>query len=116
MLRLTKKDMPSSQIKDISRPKISKNGYRYDKKIHVHVVNTIFELYTMVTWKCKVTNGHINKSFTRGVIHWLHGNHLDLVKYAVYCGMDVSELREMNATNVIRHVETNGVHEVKQVP
>jgi hypothetical protein len=63
-----------------------------------------------------MTNGHINKSFTRGVIHWLHGDHLDWVKYAVYCGKFVLELREMKATNVARHAKTSGVHEVKGLP
>ncbi len=61
-------------------------------------------------------NEHINKSFTRGVIHWLHRDHLDWVKYAVYCAKYVSELRKMKATNVVRHVETSGAHEGKQVP
>lgn len=58
----------------------------------------------------------MNKSFTRGVIHWLHGDHLDWVKYAVYCGKYISKLREMKATNVVTHVETSGVCEVKRVP
>ncbi len=63
-----------------------------------------------------MTNGHINKKITRGVIHLLHGDHLDWVKYAVYCGKSVLELREMKATNVAKHVKTSGVHEVKGVP
>jgi hypothetical protein len=50
------------------------------------------------------------------VIHWLHGDHLDWVKYIVYCGKYVLELREMKATNVARHVEIGGVCEMKQVP
>ncbi len=64
MLSLTKKDAPFPQIKDMSRPKVFLNGYRYDRKIHVHVANAILELYTKVIGKHKVTNGHINKSFT----------------------------------------------------
>ncbi len=43
MLNLTKKNVPSSQIKDMFKPKVSKNGYRYDKNSHVHVVNAILE-------------------------------------------------------------------------
>ncbi len=50
------------------------------------------------------------------MIHWLHGDHLDWVKYAVYCGKYVSKLRKMKATNVAKHVEIGGVHEGKQVP
>jgi len=50
------------------------------------------------------------------VIHWLHGDHLDWVKYTVYCGKYVSKLRVMKATNVVRHVKTGGVCELKQVP
>jgi hypothetical protein len=50
------------------------------------------------------------------VIHWLHGDHLDWVKYTFYCGKYVSKLRVMKATNVVRHVKTGGVCELKQVP
>jgi hypothetical protein len=60
-----------------------------------------------------VINGQINKSFTRGVIRWLHGDHLDWAKYAIYYGKHVSELKEMKITNVVRQVEISGVCAVK---
>jgi hypothetical protein len=53
--------VPSSQIKEVFGPKVSKNGYRYDIKVIVDVANKILELYTRVIGKSKVTNGHINK-------------------------------------------------------
>jgi hypothetical protein len=110
---MTEKDVPSYQIEDVFGLKVSKNGYRYDKKVFAHVVNAILELYTRVTRKHKVINGQINKSFTQGVIHWLHGDHLDWAKYAIYCGKYVLELKEMKTTNVVKQVEINGVREVK---
>jgi hypothetical protein len=65
--------------------------------------------------KHKMTNGHINKAFARGVICWLNGNPLDWVKYAIYYGKYVMKLRETKATTVAQQVKSSGVHEGKQI-
>jgi hypothetical protein len=46
----------TSQIEKVFGPKISKNGYRYDRKVSTQVVQSIFELYKRVMGKHKVTN------------------------------------------------------------
>jgi hypothetical protein len=38
ILSLTKRDVPTSQIEKKIRPKISKNGYKYDRKVSIQVV------------------------------------------------------------------------------
>ncbi len=63
--------------------------------------------------KHKVTNGQINKAFTRGVICWLNGNPLNWVKYAIYYGKYVIKLRETKVANLAWQVESGGVHEGK---
>ncbi len=83
------------------RPKLSKNGYRYDRRVFTEIMKSILELYTRVIGKCKVTNGQINKSFAQGVIYWLNYDvELDWAKYGVHCNKYVSKLKETKATNV----------------
>jgi hypothetical protein len=65
MFESDKKNVPSSQIKKVFGPKVSKNGYRYDKKVHVDIAKNIFESYTKVTRKSKVINGQINNSLRK---------------------------------------------------
>jgi 3-oxoacyl-[acyl-carrier-protein] synthase III len=62
-ISLTKRDVPTSQIEKVFGPKISKNGYRYGRKVFTQVVQSIFELYKRVMGKHKMTNGQINKAF-----------------------------------------------------
>ncbi len=45
VLSLAQKDVPTSQIEEVFGPKISKNKYRYDRKVFALVVHNIFELY-----------------------------------------------------------------------
>ncbi len=63
VLSLVEKDVPTFQIEEVFGPKVSKNGYKYDKKVFAPMAQSIFELYKRVTWKHKVTNGQNNKSF-----------------------------------------------------
>jgi hypothetical protein len=57
ILSLTHIDVPTSQIEEVFGPKISKNGYRYDRKVFIQVAQSIFELFKRVTRKHKMKNG-----------------------------------------------------------
>ncbi len=116
VLSLIQKDVPTSQIEEVFGPKISKNGYRYDKKVYAPVVQSIFELYKKVTGKHKVTNGQINKGFAQGVICWMNGDNLDQAKYVVYYGKYATKLKETKVANLVWQLELGGVHEVKPSP
>jgi hypothetical protein len=77
VLSLIETIVPSSQIEEMFGPKVSENGYRYDRKVPPNIAKCILELYTRVTRKQKETNGQINKTFARAMISLLKGNHLD---------------------------------------
>jgi hypothetical protein len=49
VLSLIDEGVPTHQIKEVFGPKVSKNGYMYDKSISVEVVKSILELYKRVT-------------------------------------------------------------------
>jgi hypothetical protein len=84
-LSLTNNEVPTQEIKEFFGSKISKNGYRYDKKVGAKVAKNIFDLYKCMIGKWKVTNGQINTCFARGVVSWLkHGTKLDWAKYTIY--------------------------------
>ncbi len=51
VLSLIETKVPTSQIEEVFRPKVSKNGYRYDRKIPPNIAKGILELYTRVTRK-----------------------------------------------------------------
>jgi len=102
-----------SWIEEVFGSKISKNGYKYDRKVFTQVAKNIFELYRKVTRKHKVTNGQINKTFAWGVSCWFNGDPFDWAKYSIYCGKYVTKLRKMKATNLAQQVESGGVHERK---
>jgi hypothetical protein len=81
----TNNEVRTHEIKESFGPKVSKNGYRYNKKVGAKVAKSILELYKHMIGKWKVTNGQINKCFARGVVSWLkHGTKLDWAKYAIY--------------------------------
>ncbi len=63
VLSLINEEVPTYQIEEVFGPNVSKNGYKYDKKVNVEVAESILKLYKRVTRKQKVTNGQINKSF-----------------------------------------------------
>jgi hypothetical protein len=95
--------------------KVSKNGYRYDKKVGAKVAKNVLELYKHVTRKWKVTNGQINKCFACGVISWLkHGTKLDWEKYVVYYYKYNVELKETKTMNFVQQAKSGAVGAVKQ--
>jgi hypothetical protein len=53
ILNLTKRNVLTSQIEEVFGPKISKNGYKYDRKVYTQVAHSILELYKRVTGSTK---------------------------------------------------------------
>ncbi len=53
VLNLTNYEVPTQEIEEFFGPKVSKNGYKYNRKIGVKVTKSVLELYKRVTKKRK---------------------------------------------------------------
>ncbi|CAM6085331.1 unnamed protein product [Calypogeia fissa] len=111
---LTSEDIFVEQIEDLFGPKVSKNGYRYDRKPEPEIVGKILELYKRVIGKTKVLNNQINLAFARGVVAWINGAKLDWAKYAVHCNKYAENLKQTKASNLRLKVQTMG--QVEKIP
>ncbi|CAM6089361.1 unnamed protein product [Calypogeia fissa] len=111
---LTSGDISVEQIEDLFGPKVSKNGYRYDRKPEPEIVGKILELYKRVTGKTTVLNNQINLAFARGVVAWINGAKLDWAKYAVHCSKYAENLKQTKASNLGLKVQTMG--QVEKIP
>jgi hypothetical protein len=102
VLSLIDEGVPTHQIKEVFGPKVSKNGYKYDKKVSVEVAKSILELFKRVTRKQKVTNGQINKSFARTEESSLGLITPNLIgqKYTIHCDNYNVKLRKTKVTTL----------------
>jgi hypothetical protein len=117
VLSLIDYEVPTQEIEDFFGLKVSKNGYKHDRKVGAEVTKSVLELYKCMIGKQKVKNGQINKCFACGVVSWLkHGTELDWAKYVIYCDKYSFELREMKMVNLIRQAESGVVGVVKKAP
>jgi hypothetical protein len=113
VLSLMDEKVSIHQIEEVFGPKVSKNGYRYDKNVSVEVAKSILELYKRVTRKQKVTNGQINKSFTCTEVSSLGLITPNLIgqKHIIHCDNYSAKLRETKVTNLAWQVGSGIVGE-----